>query len=131
MTVLAPSERYSQQHKNRHKKLTDWTRQMLLRVRRSGVVAGRSSPIHLITRLRLDAARYQPAPLRLPKIMGRPRIKGERLPNLAQILVDPETKWASILVNHWYGHKQCRVEIFTGLAVWYHTELPPVPIRFC
>jgi hypothetical protein len=23
------------------------------------------------------------------------------------------------------------VEIFTGLAVWYHTGLPPVPIRFC
>lgn len=151
MTTLAPSERYSQQHKSRHKKLTDWARQMLLQIRRwlpgrqlvvvadssfaalelLDAVQRRSSPIHLITRLRLDAALYQPAPPRLPKTMGRPRIKGERLPNLAQVLIDPETKWESIVVNHWYGHKQCRVEIFTGLAVWYHTGLPPVPIRFC
>ncbi len=151
MTVLAPSERYSQQHRSRHKKLTDWARQMLLQIQRwlphrdlvvvadssfaalelLDAVARRSLPIHLITRLRLDAALYQPAPLRLPKTMGRPRLKGERLPNLAQVLVDPETIWETTIVNHWYGHKQCNVEIFTGLAVWYHTGLPPVPIRFC
>lgn len=34
LTVLAPSERYDQQRKHRHKTLTDWGRQMLLQVRR-------------------------------------------------------------------------------------------------
>ena len=34
LTALAPSERYSQQHKFRHKKLVDWARQMMLQVRR-------------------------------------------------------------------------------------------------
>lgn len=39
------------------------------------------NPIHAITRLRLDAALYQPAPPRKPRQMGRPRLKGKRLPN--------------------------------------------------
>ena len=30
LTVLAPSERYAREHKQRHKKLTDWGRQVLL-----------------------------------------------------------------------------------------------------
>jgi hypothetical protein len=39
-------------------------------------------PITFITRLRLDAALYEPAPPRYPGRIGRPRLKGERLPNL-------------------------------------------------
>ena len=34
LTVLAPSERYAQQYRRRHKKLTDWARQVLLQVAR-------------------------------------------------------------------------------------------------
>ena len=33
-TVLAPSERYHQERGLRHKKVTDWARQMILQVRR-------------------------------------------------------------------------------------------------
>src|SRR6266705_3291656 len=33
-TVLAPSERYNLQHRRRHKKLTDWGRQMIRQLRR-------------------------------------------------------------------------------------------------
>src|ERR671921_449266 len=40
-----------------------------------------TNPITFITRLRLDAALYEPAPPRRPHQIGRPRIKGERLPN--------------------------------------------------
>ena len=32
--MLAPSERYSQQYKLRHKKLIDWARQMIFQVKR-------------------------------------------------------------------------------------------------
>lgn len=151
ITALAPSERYSQEHKNRHKKLTDWARQMLLQVRRwlpnrelvvvtdssfaalelLDAVTKQSLPCHIITRLRLDAALYQPAPPRLATTMGRPRLKGERLPNLAQILLDPDTQWQSLTLECWYGHQEYPIEVFTGLAVWYHSGLPPVPIRFC
>ena len=34
LTVLAPSERYPQTQGKQHKRLTDWTRQMLCQVRR-------------------------------------------------------------------------------------------------
>lgn len=37
----------------------------------------------MITRLRLDAALYEPAPQRQPGQMGRPRFKGKRMPYLS------------------------------------------------
>jgi hypothetical protein len=55
--------------------------------------------IHMITRLRLDAALYESAPPRPPGTMGRPRLKGKRLSNLEQVLVDPNTKWEKITVK--------------------------------
>src|SRR6516165_10987151 len=84
LTVLAPSERYHQQRRRRHKTITDWGRQMLLQLRRwlpertLVVVADRTDavldllarcrrlarPITVVTRLRLDAALYDPAPPR-------------------------------------------------------------------
>jgi hypothetical protein len=150
LTTLAPSERYSQQYKLRQKKLIDWARQMMFQVKRwlptrELVVVADSSfaalellaavsqaviPIHIITRLRLDAALYQPAPERIATTMGRPRLKGARLPNLEQVLENPETLWQTVTVNHWYSEGARQVEICTGTAVWYHTGLPVVPIRW-
>ena len=40
------------------------------------------SQTSLITRLRLDAALYDPAPPRQPATQGRPRLKGKRRPTL-------------------------------------------------
>jgi len=40
----------------------------------------------VITRLRLDAALYDPPPPRKPKTMGRPRLKGKRRPTLEAVL---------------------------------------------
>ncbi len=149
-TVLAPSERYNQQYKCRHKTLTDWARQMMVQVKRwlpkrelvvvtdssfaalelLAAVSQRRLPIHMITRLRLDAALYEPAPPSQPRQMGRPRLKGARLPNLEQVLVNPETHWQLLTLKRWYSENQRSVEICTGTAVWYHTGLPIVPIRW-
>lgn len=62
--------------------------------------------------------------------MGRPRLKGKRLPNLEKVLVNPNTQWEKITLNRWYGEGERTVEIYTGVAVWYHTGLPVVPIRW-
>src|SRR6266511_6441079 len=90
LTVLAPSERYHQERGQRHKTLTDWARQMFLVVRRwlperPLVVVTDSrfavmtllwrvrqlpNPLWCITRLRLDAALYEPAPPREPRQTG-------------------------------------------------------------
>ena len=45
-----------------------------------------------VTRLRLDAALYEPAPPRRPGTVGRPRTKRARLPNLSVLLADPATR---------------------------------------
>jgi hypothetical protein len=148
-TVLAPSERYHQERGQRHKTLPDWGRQMLLQLRRwlpeHSVVAVADStyaaldllaacaqlshPIVVITRLRLDAALYDPAPARLPGTVGRPRKTGARQPTLAQRLSDPATAWQPLLVR-WYGGDRRAIEVATATAVWYHGGLPPVALRW-
>ena len=89
-----------------------------------------SRRISMITRLRLDAALYDPAPPKEPGQMGRPRLKGARLPNLSQVLMSEQTHWHSITLERWYGESQRLVEVATGTAVWYHTGKPVVPIRW-
>jgi hypothetical protein len=87
-------------------------------------------PITFITRLRLDAALYEPAPPRYPGQMGRPRLKGERLPNLSNLAEDPDALWSPITVAGWYGGEERVVEIISKTAVWYSTGLPAVPLRW-
>jgi hypothetical protein len=150
LTVLAPSERYYEKRKRAHKKLTDWARQALLQVRHwlpgrklvvvmdAGYaaidflweVAKLAHPITLIARFRLDAALYEPAPERKPGQNGRPRKKGQRLPTLEQVLEDTRTSWKEVVIPNWYGEGKREVEITSGTAVWYHSGLPPLPIRW-
>jgi hypothetical protein len=150
LTALAPSERHDREHGRRHKTLTDWARQLLRQVRRwlperalvvvadSGYAAIRllaccgqlRRPIAAITRLRLDAALYDPAPPRRPRQNGRPRVEGRRQPTLAARISDPATTWSPVVVAAWYGAGPRTVEVASATAVWYHTGLPPVPIRW-
>jgi hypothetical protein len=150
LTALAPSERYDQEHGRRHKTLADWARQLLLLVRRwwpdRPLIAVADSsyaalellaacqawpqPVTVITRLRLDAALYEPAPPRSPRQVGRPRLKGQRLPTLAVVAGDPTIDWTAMTVPDWYGTGARRIEIVSATAVWYHTGLPPVPVRW-
>src|SRR5215213_10661797 len=81
--------------------------------------AGLPQPVTMVTRLRLDAALYDPAPPREPGTMGRPRLKGERQPTLAARLLDPDTVWETLTVP-WYGGGTAQVEAATGTAIWYH-----------
>jgi DDE superfamily endonuclease len=84
----------------------------------------------LVTRLRMDAALYDPAPVRMPGTHGRPRLKGKRRPTLQQVLSDPQTKWERVTIENWYGEGEREVEVSTETAVWYHHGKPPVPIRW-
>jgi hypothetical protein len=149
LSALAYSERYANEHGKRQKPITEWAWQLLLLVRRWHperkivAVADRtyaslklldrcrrlSDPITFITRLRLDAALYEPAPPRRPGQMGRPRLKGERLPNLSLVAGDPATEWTLITVANWYGKEKRSVEVVSATAVWYSTGLPAVPVR--
>src|SRR5918995_1247173 len=70
------------------------------------------------------------APPRKPEQMGRPRLKGSRLPNLSRVVEDPKTAWRPISVSDWYGAARRTVEIFSNTAIWYSTGLPAVPVRW-
>ena len=54
------------------------------------------SYVTVVTRLRLDAALYTPAPPRSSRQVGRPRCKGSRLPSLQHHLDDPDTPWQTL-----------------------------------
>jgi hypothetical protein len=103
LTVLAPSERYSRERRQRHKALTDWARQALLQIARwlpewriiavadssfaaIALLSAVCERVCMITRLRLDARLFDPPPPRRRGTMGRPRIIGERLPTLLERL---------------------------------------------
>jgi hypothetical protein len=148
LTTLAPSERYCRKRGRRHKTLTDWGRQLVLQARRwmpgrrlvvvtdSGfsalefLAALLRQEVTCVTRLRLDAALYRPAPPRPPGTIGRPRTKGERLPTLAEVLADQTTRWQRVTVPGWYGEGERVVEICSDTAVWRHSGMPVVPIRW-
>ena len=150
LTVLMPSERYYQGRCRAAKSQMDWKRQVLLQVRRwlpkrqlvcvadtayaaldlLGRVLQLPHPITMVVRFRLDAALYEPAPLRRPGQNGRPRRKGARLPTLKQVAADPQTRWQSHTLTRWYGETRRRIEIVSGTAVWYHGGMPTVPLRW-
>lgn len=150
LTALAPSERYDNEQGRRHKALTDWAWQLLLIVRRwwperaiiavadSGYAAlsllarrqALRQPITVITRLRLDAALYDPAPPRQPRQNGRPHKKEARVPTLVARAADPATNWLPCTVTQWYGQRERTVEIVSETALWYHTGRPPVAVRW-
>jgi hypothetical protein len=88
------------------------------------------NPICMITRFRLDAALYHPAPARKKGQRGRPRKKGVRLPTLKQVLNDPKTVWKKVTIPNWYGDGPKEVKIVSDTAVWFHNGLPPLPIRW-
>ena len=93
------------------------------------LLAALPGKLHVVNRLRLDAALYVPAPERRAGQPGRPRKKGQRLPTLAQVLADPATCWTPLTPPRWYSQGERTVEIVSGAAVWYRGGKPPVPIR--
>lgn len=86
--------------------------------------------ITMVTRFRMDAGLYEPAPIPKPKQTGRPRKKGIRLPTLVQVAADPATLWTTHIVRHWYGEVKREIQINTGTAVWFHSGMPVVPLRW-
>lgn len=149
LTALCPSERFYEKKPRAHKKLTAWARQLIRQLRRwlpgrELIFVGDSSyavldlladvqrmeQVSLITRLRLDAALYDPAPPRPKHTKGRPRLKGQRRPTLQQVAADPTTPWTKLKLSPWYGEPEREVEVYSGTAIWYHAGKAPVAVRW-
>lgn len=149
LTALCPSERYYARLGRPHQKLTERAAQIIKLVARwlpnrllvfvadssfatFELLALVSSIDHLslVTRLRLDAQLWAPAPVRKPGQIGRPRLKGKRLASPQQVLEASKTKWTKIEVDHWYGGGKREVEVHSETAIWYKSGQPPVLIRW-
>ncbi len=131
----------------RHKTVGMWAHQMLSLVRRwlpdrSIKLMGDTAytilelglhathqQVTLITTGRLDAVLHEPPPERTQHTMGRPRVVGQRLPSLEQVLQDSETVWQKLTLD-WYGEGERTLEICTGTALWYRSGSDPLPIRW-
>jgi hypothetical protein len=149
LTVLCPSERFYQQRRRPGQTLIQRARQMIQLVQRwlpgrELVFVADSSfaaiellkqvsdldATSLVTRLRLDSALYDEAPQRHDGQIGRPRLKGKRRPTLKALAEDEATAWTRLKMANWYGEGEREMEVCTDTAVWYHTGMPPVLIRW-
>jgi hypothetical protein len=147
LSLPAPTPKVSLKLGRRHKTIAEWARQMIACLRRwlPGValtVVGDSAysvielglscrrrDVRLIAPLRLDARLFTPAPPKVPGKPGRPRVAGDRLPHLEAVLADPRTAWSRVAVR-WYDGSDRDLEIVSGTAVWYHSGMDPLPIRW-
>jgi DDE superfamily endonuclease len=149
LSVLCPSERYYAERGRKHQTLTEraWQSMGLLTrwlPERELVFVGDGSfavldllskvsqtpHVSLITRLRLDAELWDPAPERKPGQHGRPRVKGARRLSPQQRLADAQTDWQTLEVEPWYGGGKRAVESYTETCVWYKAGHEPVLIRW-
>jgi len=146
LTALAPSERFAHIRGCRHKKLTDWARQLLLQTARwlperrlvavgdmgyaaIELLAAVRRHLTIVARLRLAARLFDPPPPRRPGQRGRPRVSGARQPSLPERLRSRETLWRRVTMTDWYGEGDRLIDVASGTAVWDHPG-KRVPIRW-
>ena len=146
LTVLAPSKRFYAEQPRAPKTLTDWARQAILQIHRwlpgraivvvadsafaaVELLAAVRNHVSVVTRLRLDANLCAPPPPKKPG-RGRPAIRGKALPKLKSLIVDPATVWQRHTVPLWYSQVNRVIEFTSGTALWYHSGIAPVPIRW-
>jgi DDE superfamily endonuclease len=85
----------------------------------------RPERVHLISRLRMDAALWAPAPPRRPGQIGRPRRRGVRLPTPAALAATCR-RWRPIHVTI-YG-REVATQVYPCRALWY-TAVRDHPLR--
>ena len=146
-TVLAPSLRYYEKSKRRHKKLTDWARQMLLQLhrwlpeRQIIVVADGSytcyelldavrQKVCLISPMRLDARLFNKPQKNPPGKRGPKPKYGTRQISLQKRLEDGRTKWMEIIIPNWYGQQNKKMLIACGKSIWYKSSFPTVSLQW-
>jgi hypothetical protein len=86
------------------------------------VIRGRPKNVTVVGRSRLDAQLYAPAPARKRGTMGRPRVRGPRVPSPAKQIANARWKRVEVTV---YG-RTVKVRVVVIDALWYragHSEL--------
>src|SRR5437764_651747 len=147
LCVLTTTPEVSDRRGKRHKTVAMWAHQMISLVRRwlpdrsiklMGDTAysvlelglhAKAQQVTLVTTGRLDAVLHEPPPQRTRHTIGRPRVVGQRLPSLEQVLQDPATHWQKLTLD-WYAEGEQTLEFCTSTALWYRYGYDPLPIRW-
>jgi DDE superfamily endonuclease len=82
----------------------------------------------LVSKFYGDAALYEPPPPRLRRTIGRPRVKGRKLPSPREVVA--QTRRHTRLVVAWYGGISRDIEIVTGTGHWYRIGESLVAVRW-
>jgi DDE superfamily endonuclease len=146
LTVVAPSKSYDVRRGRKHRTLLDKASALVRLVRwwlpeREIIIAGDGAyasnefasylqhfrrPVILVARFYLDAALYD-EPYDVP--VGRPRVKGDKLPSPQAHADDPTSVWTTLTLP-WYDGLPRTIEYLTGTALWYRTGILPVQLRW-
>jgi hypothetical protein len=84
------------------------------------LIAAVRGPVCFITRLKLDANLFAPAPKRHSRIVGGPSKKRRKLPKLTQLLRHVDNDRNAGVVRR----GRCRLQIATGTAIWHLSHRP-------
>ena len=84
-----------------------------------------SSRVTVTVRPRKDAALYAPKPPKTGK-RGRPALKGDRLPTLSQIALDPATVWQPVIARRYGKDAELEVHMIDCLR---HGAFGYTPVR--
>jgi DDE superfamily endonuclease len=82
----------------------------------------------LVSKFYGDAALDEPPPPRLRRTIGRPRVKGRKLPSPREVVA--QTRRRTRLVVAWYGGISRGIEIVTGTGHWYRIGESLVAVRW-
>ena len=83
----------------------------------SSLIKNRPANVTLVGRARLDAAIYEPPPVRRPGEKGRPRVRGARLPSPQEQAAADDAPWQRFEIEV-YG-KVATVQVLVIDALWY------------
>src|SRR5260370_20582543 len=85
--------------------------------------------VRFVSRLLLTAHLYDPVP---PQPRGKPGVKpkkGSRQPKLTHRVKDKASAWLPQEIA-WYAGQQLKMDLLTGVALWYRDGEDPLPIRW-
>ncbi len=151
LSVLCPSERYYAQEGKSVKKLTTWTVQIISWLSRRCKALNRAvfltgdgsfatlelfihaqrQKIGMIARMKMNARLFHLPPENYPKNKPGPVPPvGERIQRMNERLVDKNTVWKSVTFSEWYGNRNKKMLLTSGIAIWRKSNTLLVKIKW-
>lgn len=151
LTALCPSEGFYGKKSRQPKSLTDWARQIMQWLARKtqsrnqrvylvgdGTYAtyeqfleAKQLEIGLVAPLKLNARLFSLPPKKHPTGKRGPiPLVGKRLLSMAKRVTDGRVKWKTVLFSEWYGHKEKKMLVSSGIAIWHKSNKVMVKVKW-